>query len=423
MEVANSVKDLMPTFRSQLPASVSLHVLYDRSVSIRDSVKDVQFTLLFTLVLVVLVIFLFLRNLVATVIPSMAMPMSVVGTFAVMYLLDYSLNNLSLMALILSIGFVVDDAIVMLENIVRHREMGEGMLEASLNGSREIGFTIVSMTLSLAAVFIPVLFMGGILGRLFREFAVSIGVAVLISGFISLTLTPMLCSRFLRHQENHHQGWLYTWSERIFDGMLRIYQVGLRWVLGHQRSAMIFSAVILVATIILFGKIPKGFIPSEDTGRIFGLTEAAEGISFDAMVQHQRAVAAVVREDPNVTSFMSAAGARGGTAATINSGTIMLRLKPRSERKHSADEIIQQLRTKLAQVTGIRVYLQNPPPIRIGGQLTKSQYQYTLQSPDPTELYRLAPMLADKIRAIPGVHRRNHRSSDHQPTGQRGHRP
>jgi hydrophobic/amphiphilic exporter-1 (mainly G- bacteria), HAE1 family len=403
VEVANSVKDLLPTFRSQLPASVSLHVLYDRSVSIRDSVKDVQFTLVFTLLLVVLVIFLFLRNLVATVIPSMAMPMSVVGTFAVMYLLDYSLNNLSLMALILSIGFVVDDAIVMLENIVRHRETGEGMLEAALNGSREIGFTIVSMTLSLAAVFIPVLFMGGILGRLFREFAVSIGVAVLISGFISLTLTPMLCSRFLRHQENHPRGWLYSWSERVFDSTLRIYQVGLRWVLGHQRGTMLFSAVILVATVILFGRIPKGFIPSEDTGRIFGLTEAAEGISFESMVEHQRAVAAVVREDPNVTSFMSAAGARGGTAATINSGTIMLRLKPRSERRHSADEIIQQLRTKLAQVTGIRVYLQNPPPIRIGGQLTKSQYQYTLQSPDPTELYRFAPMLADKIRSIAGV--------------------
>ncbi len=261
VEVANSIKNLLPTFRSQLPASVSLHVLYDRSLSIRDSVNDVKFTLLFTLLLVVLVIFLFLRNLVATIIPSMAMPMSIVGTFAVMYLLGFSLNNLSLMALILSVGFVVDDAIVMLENIVRHREMGEDMLEASLNGSREIGFTIVSMTLSLAAVFIPVLFMGGILGRLFHEFAVTIGVAVLISGFISLTLTPMLCSRFLRHQENLNRGWLYTWSERAFDGMLRIYEVGLRWVLKHRHITMIFSAVILIATIYPVSADPQRIYP------------------------------------------------------------------------------------------------------------------------------------------------------------------
>ena len=402
VQVANTVKDLLPSFRAQLPASVSLHVLYDRSLSIRDSVNDVQFTLVFTLFLVVLVIFLFLRNFRATVIPSLAMPMSIVGTFTVMYLLGYSLNNLSLMALILSVGFVVDDAIVMLENIYRHLEMGKGTLQAALDGAREVGFTIVSMTFSLAAVFIPVLFMGGILGRLFHEFAVTIGVAVLVSGFVALTLTPMLCSRFLRPPATERHGRFHAVSERFFQRMLDLYAVGLRWVLPRRRATMIFSAAILVATIILFKVIPKGFIPSEDTGQIFGLTEAAEGISFSAMVELQQALASIVRQNPNVQSFMSSAGSRGGAASAGNSGTLFMRLKPKSQRKLSVDEVIQELRPKLAQVPGIRVFMQNPPPIRIGGQLTKSQYQYTLQSPDIRELYHYAPLLADQMRSLPG---------------------
>jgi len=402
VEVARSVRELLPAFRSQLPASVSMEVLFDRSESIRDSVSDVKTTLLVTLVLVVLVIFLFLRNLSATAIPSLAMPMSIVGTFAVMYLMGYSLDNLSLMALTLSVGFVVDDAIVMLENIVRHMEMGKKPMEAALAGSREIGFTIVTMTLSLAAVFIPVLFMGGIIGRLFREFAVTIGVAVLISGFISLTLTPMLSSRFLRppREVEHHA--LYNFFERFFAGMLRAYEGGLKFVLRHRPATMVVTVLISILTVVLFRLIPKGFIPNQDTSQVFGFTEAAEGISFDAMVQHQKAVAATVKADPNVEAFMSSAGGRGGIGGT-NSGVIFIRLKPRNQRKLSADEVVNELRPKLAQIPGIRVYMQNPPPIRIGGQLTKAQYQLTLQGPDTDELYRVAPLLEAKLRTLPAL--------------------
>ncbi len=402
VEVANAVKELMPTFRAQMPASVSLHVLYDRSESIRASVNDVKFTLVLALGLVVMVIFLFLRNVSATAIPSLAMPISIVGTFTVMYLMGFSLDNLSLMALTLSLGFVVDDAIVMLENIVRHMEMGERPFEAALKGSREIGFTIVSMTLSLAAVFIPVLFMGGIIGRLFHEFAVTIGVAVLVSGFVSLTLTPMMCSRFLNPPSVTQHGRLYALSERGFHLMLRAYEVGLRWVLRHRPMTMVFTGLVLVAMGVLFVKVPKGFLPSEDTGQIFGFTEAAEGISFASMVQHQRAVAAVIQADPKVEHFMSSVGARGGTTTPGNTGVVFIRLKPKSQRRLSVDEVIQELRPKLAQIPGIRVFLQNVPPIRIGGQLTKSQYQYTLQSPDTEELYQYAPMLQEKMRGLPG---------------------
>jgi HAE1 family hydrophobic/amphiphilic exporter-1 len=399
VEVSKAVRDLLPTFRAQLPASVTMAVLFDRSTSIRDSVSDVKTTLLVTLVLVILVIFLFLRNLSATAIPSLAMPMSIVGTFAVMYLLDFSLDNLSLMALTLSVGFIVDDAIVMLENIVRHMEMGEKPMEAALVGSREIGFTIVSMTLSLAAVFIPVLFMGGIIGRLFREFAVTIGMAVLISGFVSLTLTPMLASRFLRPPREVHHHALYNFFERGFAGLLKGYQGGLRFVLRHRPATLVVTGAVSVLTVILFLKIPKGFIPSQDTGQVFGFTEAAQGISFDAMVAHQKAVMAVLQADPNVDEFMSSAGGRGGITGT-NTGIVFLRLKPRSERDLTADEVINELRPKLAQIPGIRVYLQNPPPIRIGGQLTKAQYQVTLQGPDTEELYRVAPLLEAKLRAL-----------------------
>ncbi|HEY3243500.1 MAG TPA: efflux RND transporter permease subunit [Phycisphaerae bacterium] len=402
VDVVQAVRQLLPSFEAQLPAAVSIHTLYDRSQSIRASVNDVKFTLVLTLGLVVLVIFLFLRNVSATMIPSLAMPMSIVGTFTVMYLLGFSLDNLSLMALTLSVGFVVDDAIVMLENIVRHMEMGEGVLEAALKGSREIGFTIVSMTISLAAVFIPVLFMGGILGRLLNEFAITIGVAILVSGVVSLSLTPMLCSRFLRPPGEQRHGRLYLASERVFDGVLWLYEVGLRWVLRHRLITMGFSAAVLAGTVYLFMHMPKGFLPSEDNGQIFIQTEGPEGISFDSMVKHQQALVEVVAGDPNVASFMSSAGARGGNTSS-NLGTMFLRLKAKPARKLSTDEIIQELRPKLAQIPGIRAYLQNPPPIRLGGQLTKSLYQYTLQSPDTQELYRTAPLLAERMRSLPGL--------------------
>lgn len=400
VEVVDAIKKLLPTFRAQMPASVNLDILYDRSVSIRASVNDVKFTLLLAIFLVVMVIFLFLRNISATVIPSLALPASVIFTFAVMYLLEYSLDNLSLMALILAVGFVVDDAIVMLENIVRHMEKGEGVLQAALNGSKEISFTIISMTLSLVAVFIPVLFMGGILGRLLHEFAVTIGVAILVSGFVSLSLTPMLCSRFLRHANIQKHGRLYMASERFFAGMLQAYEWSLKIVLRHKRTTMVITGLTLVATVYLFGAIPKGFLPSEDTGQIFAFTEAQQGISFDSMVKHQRELAEIVSKDPNVDSFMSSIGASGMSVAS-NSGRMFIRLKPRSERRLSADEIIQELRQKVSHVTGIQMFMQNLPPIRIGGRLTKSQYQFTLQSPDTDELYQYASEFESKMRSLP----------------------
>ncbi|MBF0508139.1 MAG: efflux RND transporter permease subunit, partial [Deltaproteobacteria bacterium] len=343
IEIAEAIRKLLPTFRMQIPASASLHVLYDRSESIRDSVNEVKFTLILALGLVVLVIFLFLRKLTATIIPSLAIPMSLIGTFMFMYLLNYSVDNLSLMAMILSVGFVVDDAIVMLENIVRHMEMGKDKFTAAIDGAQEIGFTIVSMTISLAAVFIPVLFMGGIIGRLFQEFAVAIGVAVLFSGFVSLTLTPMMCSRFLRHTPEGRQSRFYRISEKAFSGMLHVYDRGLKWVLRHPAFTMFITLVVLVAMVYMFKIIPKGFIPNEDTGQVFALTEAAESISFEAMVERQKALAAIVKEDPNVEGFFSSAGARGGITST-NSGILFMRLKPRAERKLSADELIQDLR-------------------------------------------------------------------------------
>jgi HAE1 family hydrophobic/amphiphilic exporter-1 len=400
--VAGEVRRLLPTFQKQLPASATLHVLYDRSQSIRDSVNDVRFTLVLTLALVVLVIFLFLRNISATVIPSLALPFSIVGTFAILYVLGYSLDNLSLMALTLSVGFVVDDAIVMLENIVRHMEKGEGALEASLKGSREIGFTILSMTISLAAVFIPVLFMGGIVGRLFHEFAVTIGAAILVSGFVSLSLTPMLCSRFLKPPREESHGRLYQVTERGFQSLLDFYGRTLKPVLGHPGKVLVFSALVLALTGWLFVKIPKGFLPTEDQGLVFGFTEGAQGIGFPAMKEHQQEVAAIVRSHPDVANLLSSCGPRGNISVG-NSGIVLAQLKPRSERKHSADEIIAELRPKLARITGIRTFLQIPPPIRLGGSLTKSQYQYTLQDSDTGELYRVAPVLEQKMRGLSSI--------------------
>ncbi|OGL12893.1 MAG: acriflavine resistance protein B [Candidatus Rokubacteria bacterium RIFCSPLOWO2_02_FULL_73_56] len=400
VQVVDSIRALLPHFRAQLPPAVKLTVLYDRSAAVRDSVRDVQLTLILAVGLVVLVIFLFLRNLSATLIPSLALPLSIVGTFAVMYLLGYSIDILSLMALTLCVGFVVDDAVVMLENIVRHMEAGEGRLEAALRGAREIGFTILSMTLSLAAVFIPVLFMGGVVGRLLHEFAVTIGTAVLVSGFVSLTLTPMLCSRFLRPPGESH-GRLYTVSERFFDGMLRAYDRTLQWVLRHRRTTMAALGLTFVLTAYLFVVIPKGFIPTEDTGQIFAFTEAAQDISFDAMMEHQLAVNAIVLKDPHVEQFFSAIGA-SGINIVPNTGRLFIRLKPRGERP-PVDQVIEELRPKLQTVPGIRVYPQNLPLIRIGGQLTKALYQLTLQDTDLQELYHWAPILHERIRGLPGV--------------------
>ncbi len=385
-----------------MPASINLNILYDRSDSIRNSIEDVQFTLYLSICLVILVIFLFLRNLSATIIPSLALPASIIGTFAVMYLLGYSLDNLSLMALTLCVGFVVDDAIVMLENIVRHMEMGKGAMQAAFDGSREIGFTIISMTLSLVAVFIPLLFMGGILGRLLHEFAVTIGVAILVSGFVSLTLSPMLCSRFLTPPATAHHGRFYAASERVFNGMLHAYESSLTWVLKHRRMTLIVSVLLVFATAYLFVIIPKDFIPSQDTSQISGFTEAAQGISFQAMVQHQMAVAEVIRQEPEVEAFMSAAGATGGVPMG-NSGRLFMRLKPREERTLNADGVIQKLRAKVAQIPGINVYLQNPPAIQIGGRLSKGQYQYTLQGADIKELYHWGPEVESKLRGLPGL--------------------
>jgi HAE1 family hydrophobic/amphiphilic exporter-1 len=400
VQVVDDIKRLLPTFRAQIPGSVELNVLYDRSRSIRDSIHDLQFTLLASMGLVILVIFFFLRNISATIIPSLALPLSIIGTFAVMNLLDYSLDNLSLMALALCVGFVVDDAIVMLENIVRHIEMGKDVLTAALDGSREVGFTIVSMTLSLAAVFIPVLFMGGMIGRLLREFAVTIAVAILMSGFVSLTLSPMLCSRFLRPHGKTQPGRLYLASEYFFKVMLGAYEKTLKTVLKHGSLMLGLSVILLLSTAYLFIIMPKEFIPSQDTDQIFGFTEASQDTSFDAMVRHQRAVDRIIGQEPSVEAFMSSAGA-GGPSASGNMGRVFLRLKPRSERRLSADQIIQKLRRELAGIPGIKAYLQNPPVIRVGGQLTKSPYQYTIQGPSTDELYHWAAMIETKLRSMP----------------------
>jgi HAE1 family hydrophobic/amphiphilic exporter-1 len=399
VEVVDNVLRLIPAFRAEVPAGLDIVVLGDRAETIRASVNDVQFTLLLTIALVVMVIFLFLRNLSATIIPSLALPMSIVGTFAVMWMLGYSLDNLSLMAITLAVGFVVDDAIVMLENIVRHMEMGKDVLTASLDGAEEIGFTILSMTCSLAAVFIPVLFMGGILGRLLHEFAVTIGAAILVSGFVSLTLTPMLCSRFLRPPKSERHGHLYAVTEHYFDRMLDGYQRSLAWVMRHSRATMYFSGALLLATIYMFYVMPKGFVPSEDNDQLMMFTLAAQGISYRAMVEHQQAVANLIKDDPAIQSYFVSVGSSGPGGST-NSGIIFLHLKPRSRRLQSVDELINKWRPIVNSVPGMRVFLQNPPPIRIGAQFTRSMYQMTLQSPDTATLYKYAPMLEAKLRGL-----------------------
>jgi hydrophobic/amphiphilic exporter-1 (mainly G- bacteria), HAE1 family len=399
--VVDAVKALLPTFREQLPPSVTLEIRSDRSLSIRESVSDVKFTLLLTIGLVVFVIFVFLRNVSATIIPSLALPASIVATFAAMYLLGYSLDNLSLMALTLSVGFVVDDAIVMLENIVRHMEMGKAPMRAAFDGSKEISFTIISMTISLAAVFIPVLFMGGIVGRLLHEFAVTIGVAILVSGFVSVSLTPMLCSRFLKPPHTQKHGVLYNAVERMFDRWLRLYDVTLRGALRFRAISMAVSIVLLVGTVYLFTLIPKGFLPNEDQGKFSVNTEAVQGIGFDEMVRHQKQVADIVAADPNVASLSNNVG--GGFGGGLNTGRMQVDMKPRDQRTLSVDETIAELRPKVAQIPGIKVYMLNQPPINIGGQQSRSLYQFTLQDTDTSELYHWAPIMEAKMRELPGL--------------------
>lgn len=418
VQIVDTIQKQLPRLREQIPKSVEIGVLYDASQSIRESVDDVRLTLMLTIALVVLVIFLFLRNLSATIIPSLALPVSLIGTFAVMHQLNYSLDNLSLMALTLSVGFVVDDAIVMLENIVRHMELGESPLEAAFNGSKEISFTILSMTLSLVAVFIPMLFMNELLGRLFHEFAVTIAVSILVSGFVSLSLTPMLCSRFLRPVDHSRQGRLYRASEAVFDRILALYDWSLKRVLKYHRTTMILATVLLLVTIGLFAIVPKGLIPSEDTGQITGITQAAPDASFDNLVRHQQAVVELIQQDPNVAAVNSnigAAASGSGAAIASNSGSLLIRLKPRQQRSASADEIIQSLRAKLTSVPGIQVYLQNPPAIPIGTQQSTGLYQLTLQSSDIQPLQQYVPQLVDKLKALPELQDVN---SDLQMTSQ-----
>jgi len=401
VETVKRIKALLPGFIATLPPSVKLATLYDRSQSIRESVDDVQFTLLLAGVLVVLVIYLFLGNLSATLIPAVALPISVVGTFGAMSALGYSLDNLSLLALTLAVGFVVDDAIVMLENIVRHIEAGERPYEAAVKGAGEIGFTIFSMTLSLIAVFIPVMFMGGIVGRLFHEFAVTISVAILISGVVAITLTPMLCSRFVKAHDHDRKNWLIAGFDRGFSAVQRGYIGSLRWCMDRPRLVLAGFAVSLLATALLFMVAPKDFIPAGDNGLLRVTTEGPQDVSFDAMVARQQQLAAIVAKDPNLDGYMSSVGA-GGPRSTVNNGTLLLKLKPAHERQLTPDQIIQELRRKFAVVPGIRTYIANPPAIQIGGRQSKAQYQYTLQSVDLPALYAWSDKVVGAFRGLPG---------------------
>jgi hydrophobic/amphiphilic exporter-1 (mainly G- bacteria), HAE1 family len=400
VQIVDEIRALLPSIREQLPAGISLDIRSDRSGPIRESVHDVKLTLVLSIALVVVVIFLFLRSISATVIASLALPTSIVATFAVMYLLDYSLDNLSLMALTLSVGFVVDDAIVMLENIVRHMEIGKSPLQASFDASKEVAFTILSMTVSLAAVFIPVLFMGGIVGRLLHEFAITIGAAILVSGLVSISLTPMLCSRFLRPVHAVQHGSLYQWSERLFDAWLNVYDRTLRVALRHGAVMMAVSVVLVAATAYLFTLVPKGFLPSEDQGRFVVNTEGMQGISFEAMVRHQLQFNDVLLADPNVAAVSANVGLGGVGAA--NTGRTFVELKPRAERSQSVDEVIASLRPKLSQIPGLRVFMTNPPPINLGQNGGRATYQFTLRHTDTSELYQWAQVAEDKVRLMPG---------------------
>jgi HAE1 family hydrophobic/amphiphilic exporter-1 len=396
--VVNSIRSFLPELQAELPPGITVRVRGDRSISIRESVHDVKLTLLLTIVLVVLVIFLFIRNISATVIPSLALPASIIGTFAAMYLLNYSLDNLSLMALTLAVGFVVDDAIVMLENIVRHMEMGKSPLEAAFEGSREVAFTIVSMTVSLVAVFIPVLFMGGIVGRLLHEFAVTMAVAILVSGFVSLTLTPMLAARWLKPSTHLRHGRMYMALEGVFEWGRRSYGHTLRATLQHRAVTLVISVVLLGATVWAFQAIPKGFIPSVDTGQISGQVEMLQGLGYESSVEHMQQVVDIIRVDPSVQAVTSNVGSTGGFASST--ARLMIELKPRDQRSATADDVINGLRGTLNGIPGVRVFLTNPPAIRLGGP-GRSAYQYTLQGAETAELYETAPKLEAALHEIP----------------------
>ena len=399
VEMIDRIKAVLPSFIAGLPPSVKLDVLYDCSQSIRSSVADVQFTLLLAGVLVVLVIYLFLGNLSATLIPAVTLPLTVAGTFGVMYLLNYSLDNLSLLALTLAVGFVVDDAIVMLENIVRHVEAGLDPHAAALKGAGEIGFTILSMTLSLIAVFIPVMFMGGIVGRLFHEFAVTLSVAILISGVISVTLTPMLCSRFIKASDHEKKNGLIIAFNRYFETTQRGYVRSLRWCMARPRLVLGVFVLSLLATVSLFESIPKDFIPAGDSGQLQVNTEGPQDVSFGGMVARQQQLAQIVAQDPNIDGWMSSVEA-GGT--TINDGEMLLKLKPANQRSLDVNEVVQELRQKFATVIGMRAYVQNPPMIQIGGLRSKAQYQFTLQSLDLNALYDWSGKVTQAFTALPG---------------------
>ncbi len=398
IDTVDRIRALLPSLQAALPPQITMAVLTDRTETIRASVADVQKTLVLTAGLVVLVIFLFLRKAWATVIPAAALPLSLIGTFGIMALCGFSLDNLSLMALTIASGFVVDDAIVMIENIVRHIEEGKSPMQAALTGAREIGFTVVSLTLSLIAVFIPLLFMSGVVGRLFREFAITLSIAVLVSAVISLTLTPMMCARLLKPQGEEPQNAMFRWSERLFDALLRGYGASLRVVLRHQPLTLAVTIATLVATLWLYDVVPKGFLPQQDTGVILGVTEAAPSISVKAMSERQRAIAEIVRQDPDVAAVASFVGT-GSVNATTNSGSLTIALKPRDQRNASAEEIIARLRAATADASGISLFMQAAQDVQIDSRVSRTQYQYVLQDADPQELNNWTPRLLAALRA------------------------
>ncbi len=413
IQVVERVKRLMPLLQSTLPTAVHVRVLTDRTTTIRGSVDDVQLELLLAVALVVMVIFLFLRNLSATVIPSVAVPLSLVGTFGVMYLLGFSLNNLSLMALTISTGFVVDDAIVMIENIARFIEQGDSPLQAALKGSEQIAFTIMSLTISLIAVLIPLLFMGDVVGRLFREFAVTLGVTILISAVVSLTLTPMMCARLLRHTPEEEQGRFYSWSQHMFDRIIGSYGKTLRWVLDRQTATLLVAAATLVFTVFLYIIVPKGFFPVQDTGIILGLSEAPQWISFSAMAERQQALAKVILEDPAIESLSTFIGV-DGTNVTMNSGRVLINLKPLEERRESASEVIRRLQPEVAKLKGITLYMQPVQDLTVEDHVSRTQFQYTLEDPNIDELNTWSPKLVEALQGSPEL---RDVSSDQQDQG------
>ncbi|HXE14499.1 MAG TPA: MdtB/MuxB family multidrug efflux RND transporter permease subunit [Bryobacteraceae bacterium] len=400
ISVVDRVKAILPTLRASLPKAIQISVLTDRTVTIRASVKDVQFELILTVALVVMVIFLFLRNLAATIIPSVAVPLSLIGTFGVMYLLGYSLNNLSLMALTISTGFVVDDAIVMIENISRYIEEGESPLQAALKGAEQIGFTIVSLTVSLIAVLIPLLFMGDIVGRLFREFAITLAVTILVSAVVSLTLTPMMCAKILRYKPQSEQGRLYQASERAFEWVIGIYGTTLRWVLRHQAFTLFVLAVTIGATGLLFLLVPKGFFPVQDTGLILGISQAPQQISFKAMAQKQEQLAHVILKDPAVESVASFIGI-DGVNTTINSGRVQINLKPLESREANASEVIRRLAPAVATVSGVKLFMQPVQDLSVEDRVSRTEFQYTVEDADPKELETWVPRLVSKLQTLP----------------------